>query len=97
MARRDDQKFSERMHTAAKARAEMLEKAKARAEAAKVNFAATAGERIALAGVWYFGSEAIPIVTSVSRSARSRPTFFSTNRVTASIGRGNGRRMRQRT
>ena len=49
MALRDDQKFNERMNTAAKARAEMLEKAKARAEAAKANFAAKAGERIALA------------------------------------------------
>jgi hypothetical protein len=48
MALRDDQKFSERMNTAAKARADMLEKAKARAEAAKVNFAAKAGERLAI-------------------------------------------------
>ena len=41
MALRDDQKFSERMNTAAKARAEMLAKVKARAEAAK----ATADDR----------------------------------------------------
>ena len=41
MAPHKDQKFSDRMSTAAKARAEMLAKAKARAEAAK----ATAGER----------------------------------------------------
>jgi hypothetical protein len=35
MPRQDDEKFSNRMDTAAKARAEMLAKAKARAEAAK--------------------------------------------------------------
>ena len=35
MARRDDSKFSTRLEDAAKARAEMLAKAKARAEAAK--------------------------------------------------------------
>ena len=49
MPRQDDEKFSNRLDTAAKARAEMLAKAKARAEAAKANFAAKAGERIALA------------------------------------------------
>ena len=47
--RQDDEKFSNRLETAAKARAEMLAKAKARAEAAKVNFAAKAGERMAIA------------------------------------------------
>ncbi len=47
--RKDDEKFSNRMETAAKARSEMLAKAKARAEAAKVNFEAKAGERMAIA------------------------------------------------
>jgi Family of unknown function (DUF6481) len=47
--RKDDEKFSNRMETAAKARAEMLAKAKTRAEAAKVNFEAKAGERMAIA------------------------------------------------
>ena len=49
MALRDDQKFSERMNTAAKARAEMLEKAKARAEAAKAGFEDRTKERLAVA------------------------------------------------
>ena len=42
-------KFNDRMDTAAKARAEMLAKAKARAEAAKINFEAKTEERKAIA------------------------------------------------
>jgi hypothetical protein len=49
MALRDDQKFSERMNTAAKARAEMLAKVKARAEAGKVGSDERAKERAAIA------------------------------------------------
>jgi len=49
MALRDDQKFSERMNTAAKARAEMLAKVKARAEAAKATADERAKERAAIA------------------------------------------------
>ena len=44
-----DQKFSDRMNTAAKARAEMLAKAKARAEAAKATADDRAKERAAIA------------------------------------------------
>jgi hypothetical protein len=49
MPRQDNEKFSNRLETAAKARAEMLAKAKARAESAKANFEAKASERMAIA------------------------------------------------
>ena len=42
MPRQDDEKFSNRLETAAKARAEMLAKVKARAEAAKANWPTSA-------------------------------------------------------
>jgi hypothetical protein len=49
MARRDDSKYSNRMEDAAKARADMLVKVKARAEAAKEGADDRAKERQALA------------------------------------------------
>src|ERR1700761_1161700 len=49
MPRQDDEKFSNRLDTAAKARAEMLAKAKARAEAAKATADQRAQERLAVA------------------------------------------------
>ena len=48
MKRRDESKFSTRLEDAAKARAEMLAKAKARVEAAKASAPALAKERMAL-------------------------------------------------
>ena len=49
MAGFKETKFNDRMDTAAKARAEMLAKAKARAEAAKINFESKTEERKAIA------------------------------------------------
>jgi len=49
MAQRDDSKFSNRLEDAQKARATMLEKAKARAEEARKKLAETAGDRAAAA------------------------------------------------
>ena len=46
--RLDNEKFSNRLDTANKARAEMLAKAKARAEAARAKLEATADERKAV-------------------------------------------------
>ena len=54
MAPHKDQKFNERMETAAKARAEMLAKAKERAEAAKATADERAKERAAIAAEGYF-------------------------------------------
>ena len=49
MAGFKETKYNDRMDTAAKARAEMLAKAKARAEAAKINFESKTEERKAIA------------------------------------------------
>ena len=64
MAGFKETKFNDRMDTAAKARAEMLAKAKIRAEAAKVNFESKTEER-----------KAIVVARALVSVGNSRPVF----------------------
>ncbi len=71
MAIRDDQNFSERMSTAAKARAEMLAKAKARAEAAKAKLEETAEERKAVAAARLAQRDDLVIIIAYARMSEA--------------------------
>ena len=76
MAIRDDQKFSERMNTAAKARAEMLAKVKARAEAAKATADERAKERAAIAAARLAQKGDLVIIVAYARMEEAEAKSF---------------------